>query len=353
MENIEKLHFGNPLLSSIEGGFSTEFLFGIIPTTYYTSREKQKRERAVMKHVFESRIRMDPNHFNHFWVRRVGGRVYFREYNYYTSTMLAKLLKANLLEVIPGTEDDMKREEVAHGGPAKTWHRLHRTYDADASDLLPHEYTVYKVRVCELETNDNLRMDIASLGIPPQVKLKAGVEEFLALLPPQWLLHLCYDAKEHAFSLFGIQLHRMDCKTKAKKPPVVQYHSQYCRPAKRQRIVRLPDQVPVTYAPVISVSETLCQYFPATENILTATAYTKEPRTIPTWTGRVRKTRTWEMEAEIATGERAFIPYGKWKKNSVHANSARTTFWSQAGHGQQYGYVGRDQADAGVTPFDF
>jgi hypothetical protein len=210
--------------------------------------------------------------------------------------------------------------------------------------------------VCELETNDNLRMDIASLGIPPQVKLKAGVEEFLALLPPQWLLRLCYDAKEHAFSLFGIHLHRIPSKTKAKEVDghaVVQYHSQYCRPSKKRRIVRLPDQVPVTYAPVISVSETLCQYFPATENILTATAYTKEPRTIPTWTGRVRKTRTWEMEAEIATGERAFIPYGKWKKNSVHANSARTTFWSQAGHGQQYGYVGRDQADAGVTPFDF
>ena len=174
------------------------------------------------------------------------------------------------------------------------------------------------------------------------------------MLPPHWLLQMGYESKVRAFSLFGIQLHRISCEAKATKPPVVQYHSQYCRPAKRQRIVRLPDQVPVTCAPIVSVSnETLCQYFPTTMDIQTAPEFAKEPRTIPTWTGRVRKTRTWEMEAEIATGERAFIPYGKWKKNSVFANSARSTFWSRPGHGQQYGFVGRDQADAGVTPFDF
>ena len=373
---VDRLHFENPFLSRMDS-FSTDFLLGLP----YQRTRKTKYEREVKKHYFESRINMERDDFNHFWIKRYDDTLYLRHYAY-SWGIFKQVVQDNLLEVIPGTEHDMKREEEMKGWwntvtrPGWVTLRSFKLTEGHAlRDELEENNRTYKVRVRQLETNHNLRADIAPLGIETTVRLKNGVEQFLSLVPPRWLLNITYDQKKHSFSLFGIHLHQFPDKVKIKKAKpegsVVQVYPQYLRPAKRQRLVRLPEQTPVTNAPVIAVDdETLTTLFPNVPDLMRVPdIYPRrtDPRTCPTWTGRVRKTRSWEMEVQVATGQKAYVPYSAWKKNSTKANRVRTgRLPTAAESGNIYpgceraypgcwmnGFVSREHADAGVIPFEF
>ena len=350
---IEDLHFKNPFLCRMNI-FDAEFLFGRINRRWYVgdALAREQRCREVMKDLFSSRMQLDRGHYDHFWVKRVGDRLHLRNWVYGPNAVLKLLLEDNLMELVPGNNADMIIEE---GPNQQKWHQMQSKLPEGHSFRALTANQTYKIRLKQTPRNYNIRNDLAALGIPRNISMGRCALDFLSAVPPQWLLRLAYDEKLHTFTLGRIYIHNFRKEVIEKEPSIVEYHSQWGPPPKRRKLVRLPDRLPVTNSPIIAVDESfLRELFPTTQAVRKppSTYGDHTPRTVPTWTGRVRKTRTWEMEAEIATGEKAYIAYGKWRKNTVGANSARSQLWSPMG-GQQNGYVAREHATAGVTPFDF
>ena len=238
LDEIQTVHFANPFVSLLSG-FSKEFLFG----APRGDKPEERNYQNIMKELFESRMRLAPATYDHFWVRKRWGHVYFRRMTYFG--MICECLKHDLFEVVPsGGEAEMKREE---GDRPLAWRYAEFEIPPSHSFFELEMPGIYKVRVRRPNAvNRNVRMDIASLGIPQEIgRLKHGVEEFLSMLPPSLLLKIRYNKDERIFQLDRMVLYRVNRKRKM-APQRVSWHDLDCQATKRQKLIKLPDKLPIT-----------------------------------------------------------------------------------------------------------